>query len=148
MDFFLFPTEKYRTVFPTPTTEDYFLSTRTDFKTVPTDDVKGTWEEMKNSGKYEYTKSPLSNSEYLVDHETGDIYRMSDHWGPVASCYWTLDGFQGQRYTDETIAKSNIKDFDVWHNKNEKTVPRAFHITHAKLSSPSRTTATCLTKSP
>ena len=128
MDFFLFPTEKYRTVFPTPTTEDYFLSTRTDFKTVPTDDVKGTWEEMKNSGKYEYTKSPLSNSEYLVDHETGNIYRMSDHWGPASSCYWTLDGFPGQRYTAETIAKSNIKDFDVWHNKNEKTVPRAFHM--------------------
>lgn len=128
MDFFLFPTEKYRSVFPTPTTEDYFLSTRTDFKTVPTDDVKGTWEEMKNSGKYEYTKSPLSNSEYLVDHETGDIYRMSDHWGPAASCYWTLDGFPGQRYTAETIAKSNIKDFDVWHNKKEKTVPRAFHM--------------------
>ena len=128
MDFFLFPTEKYRTVFPTPTTEDYFLSTRTDFKTVPTDDVKGTWEEMKNSGKYEYTKSPLSNSEYLVDHETGDIYRMSDHWGPASSCYWTLDGFPGQRYTAETIAKSNIKDFDVWHNKKEKTVPREFHM--------------------
>ena len=51
MDFFLFPTEKYRTIFPTPTTDDYFLSTRTDFKTVPTDDVKGTWEEMKNSGQ-------------------------------------------------------------------------------------------------
>ena len=128
MDFFLFPTEKYRTVFPTPTTEDYFLSTRTDFKTVPTDDVKGTWEEMKNSGKYEHTKSPLSNSEYLVDHETGDIYRMSDHWGPASSCYWTLDGFPGQRYTAETIAKSNIKDFDVWHNKKEKTVPREFHM--------------------
>ncbi|MGN1220523.1 MAG: hypothetical protein ACI4TU_06270, partial [Candidatus Cryptobacteroides sp.] len=123
LDAFLqYPTEKYRSVFPTPTTEDYFLSTRTDFKTVPTDDVNGTWEEMKNSGKYEHTKSPLSDSEYLVDHETGDIYRMSDHWGPAASCYWTLDGKPGRQQTEMRIAKSNIKDFGVWHNAREKDV--------------------------
>ena len=123
LDAFLeYPTEKYRTVFPTPTTDDYFLSTRTDFKTVPTDDVNGTWEEMKNSGKYEHKKSPLSNSEYLVDHETGDIYRMSDHWGPTASCYWALDGNFGRQRTEMRIAKSNIKDFGVWHTEREKDV--------------------------
>ena len=84
--------------------------------------MKSAWEEMKSSGKYEHKKSPISNSEYLVNHETGDIYRMSDHWVPVSSCYWTLDGSPARQLTEMLIAKSNIRDFDVWYNAREKVV--------------------------
>lgn len=99
----------YRSVHRTPTLNDYYIHTDAKFKAVPTGDrgVADAWQGMKASGKYEHHKSPLSDSEYLIDRESGDIYRMSDHWGRVASCQWDIDNpAEGMQ-----IGKANIKDF-------------------------------------
>ena len=99
----------YRSVHRTPTLNDYYIHTDAKFKAVPTGDrgVADAWQDMKASGKYEHHKSPLSDSEYLIDRESGDIYRMSDHWGRVASCQWDIDNpAEGMQ-----IGKANIKDF-------------------------------------
>ena len=71
------------------------------------------WEEMKGSGQYEFQKSPKSNSEYLLDRQTGDIYRFSNHWGVVASCEWGIDQFFANEAGNGIyqIAKCNIADF-------------------------------------
>lgn len=89
---------------------DYYDGTIAEFKALPSDGktVYEQWEELKAKG-YEWHKSPLSNSEYLIDKETGDIYRYANHWGSVASCTWELVG----AYDDYNyhIAVSNISDF-------------------------------------
>nr|DAW03102.1 MAG TPA: Type I restriction enzyme [Caudoviricetes sp.] len=89
---------------------DYYDGTIAEFKALPSDGktVYEQWEELKAKG-YEWHKSPLSNSEYLIDKETGNIYRYANHWGSVASCTWELVG----AYDDYNyhIAVSNISDF-------------------------------------
>ncbi len=119
----------YRDVFKTPTVDDYYIGTKTTFTSIGAkpdgDNVtslleaeaenKKTWQQMKDSGKYEWHKSPLSDSEYLVDRQTGDIYRFSDHWFRVASCDWAIDDFHANESLKGIyqIGKSNIKDFEL-----------------------------------
>lgn len=94
---------------PKVTTHDYYLGTKADFKLVKsTEDVWDAWEKLKQKDGFRYVHSPKSNSEYLVNDETGEIYRMSDHWGWVASCRWDIDG----RAHSFDIGKANIKDFE------------------------------------
>lgn len=70
------------------------------------------FDEMKKSGKYEHQKSPKSDSEYLLDHKTGDIFRLSNHWGRVASCIWHIDNNAAPEGTSiYEIGKCNIRDF-------------------------------------
>lgn len=109
-----------------PSLKNYFKGTRTDFKSVKTDDVERTWEQMKNSGKYEWHKSPYSNSEYLIDTATGDVYRKADHWGNVASCTWTLDGkaIRANYIEPNTaIGKANISDFRYILGRSSEVIP-------------------------
>jgi len=83
---------------------NYFLYTEAVFDEI----IKDKWEmyenkinrkfidavvefnKMKESGKYEYTHSPKSDSEYLVDKENGVVYRIANHWGKCASCNWYI----------------------------------------------------------
>jgi hypothetical protein len=117
---------------PEVTVDDYYLDTEADFKSIEeykpffedredgryeVDNVGRKWKEMKDSGKYEYTHSPKSSSQYLVNKNNGDIYRMADHWGRCASCYWGVN-FKKSNYG---IAKCNVKDFSrktsgIWFN--------------------------------
>ena len=89
---------------------DYYDGTIAEFKALPSDGktVYEQWEELKAKG-YEWHKSPLSNSEYLIDKETGDIYRYANHWGSVASCTWELVGAYDEY--NYHIAVCNISDF-------------------------------------
>lgn len=104
-----------REAMPEVSKDDYFLDTKTTFKSVFgegvsfNDEIFYKWSEMKDSGKYEHHKSPKSDSEYLIDNESGDIFRLSDHWGRVASCTWSLEGSSGSKWD---IAKSNISNFE------------------------------------
>ena len=117
----------FREVFPTPTMDDYFICTDANFEYIGSNlamqpdglldaerENQQKWAEMVASGKYEHQKSPRSNSEYLLDRETGDIYRFSNHWGRVASCEWSLDKVYGTEDTSiYQIGKCNINDFKV-----------------------------------
>ena len=123
----------YREVFPTPTLDDYYIDTEVVFKSIgskvsfestadnklalPPSVVKAgkdnlnQWRKMKESGQFEFHESPnyLSGSQYLIDRQSGDIYRYSGHWGKVASCNWDIDADEIQFLF--LIGKANIKDF-------------------------------------
>lgn len=101
-------------VLPEVTVDDYYLDTKTTFKSIlpkneTWQEIDQRWEDMKKSGKYHWHQSPKSSSEYLIDEKTGDVYRFSDHWGRVASCTWDIVGENDNKWD---IAKSNIKDFE------------------------------------
>lgn len=107
-----------------PVVENYWLNTDTTFKNIYSynsddatelgkkedkswsDPVEARWEEMRNSGKYEFTQSPKSSSQYLVDKKENKVYRKSDHWGRCASCVWDFDGTHNYG-----IGVSHIDDF-------------------------------------
>ena len=98
---------------PDVTSNDYFLSTETTYKSILSkedkyDDISSKWETLKNSKKYIHHISPKSESEYLINEKNGDILRYSDHWGKVASCEWDLISENTSKWN---IAKSNLKDF-------------------------------------
>lgn len=63
---------------------------------------------------------------YAINEETGDIYRMADHWGNVGTCKWDIDKesevSNGRRCT---IAKANIKDFKPTgiYSSSERGIP-------------------------
>lgn len=95
---------------PKVTTHDYYLGTKADFKLVKSaENVWDAWEKLKQQDGFRYVHSPKSDSEYLVNDETGEIYRISDHWGWVASCRWSIDD---QAPSIFNIGKANIKDFE------------------------------------
>jgi hypothetical protein len=100
-------------IIPQVTIDDYYLDTETIYKSILSKDntwkeINERWKDMKESGKYRWSQSPKSSSEYLIDEKTGDVYRYSNHWGRVASCSWYLLGESEEKLD---IAKSNIKDF-------------------------------------
>ena len=95
---------------PKVTTHDYYLGTKADFKLVESaENVWDAWEKLKQQDGFRYEHSPKSDSEYLVNDKTGEIYRISDHWGWVASCRWSIDD---QAPSGFNIGKANIKDFE------------------------------------
>lgn len=92
--------------------DDYFISTDTVFKGVDLEgkDIFDKWNELKKLG--ELTHSPKSGSQYIVTKD--GVYRLSDHWGICASCYWDFDSNgvnSGQG--DWSIGYSPIKDFKI-----------------------------------
>lgn len=95
---------------PKVTTHDYYLGTKADFKLVKsTEDVWDAWEKLKQQDGFRHVHSPKSDSEYLVNDKTGEIYRISDHWGWVASCRWEING---RAHSGFDIGKANIKEFE------------------------------------
>lgn len=103
----------YRNEHPTVTLDDYFKATKAEFENICSEgyiEVEDMWGTLKSSGLEHHT-SPLSQSEYLIDKATGDIYRKSGHWGEnISTCAWTLHkGDETQnRYA---IGKANVSDF-------------------------------------
>ncbi|MBW4722819.1 zincin-like metallopeptidase domain-containing protein [Prevotella melaninogenica] len=85
-------TVSYREVKKEVDLSDFYEATSAEFTKLSSDkSVFSFWEGLKSDKDLKWHHSPLSNSEYLVNHHTGDIYRFSDHWGKVASCEWSLN---------------------------------------------------------
>lgn len=105
----------YRDAHPTVTLDDYYKATKAEFENICSDgyiEVEDMWGTLMNSG-FEHHQSPLSQSEYLIDKATGDIYRKSGHWGEhISTCAWTLhkDGKTQNRYA---IGKANVSGFQT-----------------------------------
>ena len=102
---------------PKVTADNYYIGTRTNFESVYKGNTRlaldSAWNALKKKEGFVWHHSPLSESEYLVNEETGEVYRMSGHWGRVASCWWSLDNDNSYRLLEWAIGKSNIKDFKV-----------------------------------
>lgn len=110
-------TYQYRNNHPQVTISDYFKATKVEFNDVAdemtTAQMDAMWKSLEEQG-CEFHKSPLSESEYMINHETGDIYRKSSHWGKhISTCQWTLRRGVVRLSNVYTIAKANIADFEA-----------------------------------
>ena len=116
------------------TLNDYYEGTEARFEPLVTStsgDVDAEWDRLKaEHPDWELHESPKSNSEYLIDRNSGDIYRKSNHWGKVATCIWKLNHVNQGAFA---IGKANIKDFKrrdehlKWYNyANERNKKREF----------------------
>ncbi len=102
-------TVSYREVKKDVDLSDFYEATSVEFTKLSSDkSVFSFWEGLKSDKDLKWHHSPLSNSEYLVNHHTGDIYRFSDHWGKVASCEWSLNDEPTEGWN---IGVANIKSF-------------------------------------
>ncbi len=110
--------------------ENFQICTKTDFKKIDLEGrhVKHMWNILIENNKNEiiYQHKSRSKSEYLI-LKNGTVYRMSDHWGAVASCEWTLDGKGELRmsvfeYGDWEIGVSNLNEFKEFRRKNDRRV--------------------------
>ena len=102
-------TVSYREVKKDVDLSDFYEATSVEFTKISSDkSVFSFWEGLKSDKDLKWHHSPLSNSEYLVNHHTGDIYRFSDHWGKVASCEWSLNDEPTEGWN---IGVANIKSF-------------------------------------
>lgn len=102
-------TVSYREVKKEVDLSDFYEATSAEFTKISSDkSVFSFWEGLKSDKDLKWHHSPLSNSEYLVNHHTGDIYRFSDHWGKVASCEWSLNDDPTEGWS---IGVANIKSF-------------------------------------
>lgn len=102
-------TVSYREVKKEVDLSDFYEATSAEFTKLSSDkSVFSFWEDLKSDKDLKWHHSPLSNSEYLVNHYTGDIYRFSDHWGKVASCEWSLNDDSTEGWS---IGVANIQSF-------------------------------------
>lgn len=87
--------------------------------------TKVTWERLSHGDRafdladelkktFIVVKPRGSNSTYFIDELNGVVYRLSDHWNRVNSCFWPLDNplcdWQLIRRIS-VIAKANFADF-------------------------------------
>ena len=102
-------TVSYREVKKDVDLSDFYEATSVEFTKISSDkSVFSFWEGLKSDKDLKWHHSPLSNSEYLVNHHTGDIYRFSDHWGKVASCEWSLNDEPTEGWS---VGVANIRSF-------------------------------------
>ena len=102
-------TVSYREVKKDVDLSDFYEATSVEFTKLSSDkSVFSFWEGLKSDKDLKWHHSPLGNSEYLVNHHTGDIYRFSDHWGKVASCEWSLNDEPTEGWS---IGVANIQSF-------------------------------------
>lgn len=102
-------TVSYREVKKDVDLSDFYEATSAEFTKISSDKfVFSFWEGLKSDKDLKWHHSPLSNSEYLVNYHTGDIYRFSDHWGKVASCEWSLNDEPTEGWS---IGVANIQSF-------------------------------------
>ena len=109
VNFYEGKTVSYREVKKDVDLSDFYEATSAEFTKLSSDkSVFSFWEGLKSDKDLKWHHSPLSNSEYLVNHYTGDIYRFSDHWGKVASCEWSLNDDPTEGWS---IGVANIQSF-------------------------------------
>ena len=85
----------YRNVITTINKDNYHIQTKAFFNCFvpfPIEETKNIIFE-KLIKKYNNHYKSASGSRYVVDEE--GVYRFSNHWGNVASCYWGIDKVTG-----------------------------------------------------
>jgi len=100
---------------------NFQTGTKTDFKKIPIiHNAHCTWDKLSK----EFADSIIlkykskTNSKYFI-LKNGDVYRLSNHWGAVSSCEWTLDGKGELRCSvfvtgEWEIGVSNLKHFSTF----------------------------------
>jgi len=101
---------------------NFQICTKADFKAIDQDpnhkNIRETWGRLKASMNVTYDFTSRTKSQYVMDDQD-NVYRLSNHWGAVASCEWTREG-EGQLMMsvfdsgDWEIGVANLKDFEVF----------------------------------
>jgi len=107
---------------------NFQICTKVDFKAIEQDpdheNIRETWGRLMHSKKGDYYFKSKTKSEYFIDDQD-NVYRLSDHWGAVASCEWTREG-QGQLAMSVfesgawEIGVANLKDFKVFRRSVDR----------------------------
>jgi hypothetical protein len=108
-------------------TTNFQISTKTDFKKVKIDaDKNAHWQFnlIEKQPNITYRFISKTGSKYLID-ANNNFYRLSDHWGAVRSCLWTLEGEGELRMSvfingEWELGVANLKDFQIFRRKQEK----------------------------
>jgi len=118
----------YRDLYTVIDGSNYQFCTKVDFKEIkPTHkNILESWGRLKHSFGSDITfeHKSKSGSEYFVT-PNGDVYRLSNHWGAVATCEWTLDGNGELRMSvmvsgELQIGVANLKDFQIFRRKDDR----------------------------
>ncbi|MFA5207463.1 MAG: hypothetical protein WC428_02285 [Candidatus Paceibacterota bacterium] len=117
----------YRDCYTHIDTTNFQISTKADFKEVKIDEGKNAhWQFnlIAEQPNIIYNFKSKTGSQYLIDKEN-NLYRLSNHWGAVASCVWTLDG-RGELCMslmvcgEWELGVANLKDFIIYRRRQEK----------------------------
>jgi len=115
----------YRDLHKNIDTTNFQICTKVDFNAIEQDtahdNINETWDRLKNNCVVVYDFTSKTGSKYFIDDED-NVYRLSNHWGAVASCEWTREG-QGQLMMSVfesgawEIGIANLRDFQVFRRK-------------------------------
>jgi len=117
----------YRDCYSHINTTNFQISTKADFKEVGIDEDKNVhWQFniIAEQPNIIYNFTSKTGSKYLIDTDN-NLYRLSNHWGAIASCVWTLEG-RGELCMSLMVCGAwelgvaNLKDFTVHRRKQEK----------------------------
>ena len=148
----------YRDRYKNIDSTNFQICTKVDFKAIEQDaaheNIRETWGRLKHENIVTYEFTSRSKSQYFID-DNENVYRLSNHWGAVASCEWTREG-EGQLAMsvfdsgDWEIGVANLKDFVIfrrqfdrrrdmvlnpeWVEKIKKLIPTSEKLTELKFS--------------
>jgi hypothetical protein len=108
---------------------NFQTATKTDFKRIPiVNNVHYTWNKISKvfADYIILTYESKTHSKYIV-LENGDIYRLSNHWGAVSTCEWTLEGEGELRCSvfvtgEWEIGVSNLSEFSIFRRKQPRRI--------------------------
>lgn len=110
----------YRELYKDIDHTNFQISTKVDFKRVSKKNkgILKLWEQIKRDSDILNFHQSKSGSQYIITKQ-GDVYRLADHWGSVASCEWTIEG-EGNLICSVfitgplEIGVANLKDFTLF----------------------------------
>jgi hypothetical protein len=114
----------FRSIIKEVTRYNFHISSQVDFKEIKLTshfkDIRDLWSSLSDKGTNFKSRG---GSEYWISSDM--IYRISDHWGGVASCNWTIEGegdpnFQIKKEGPFRIGWAPMKDFEVYHVRFKK----------------------------
>lgn len=98
-------------IMKTVTKDDFHLKTKATFNFVGYGDIAFQIYNSLKKDNGEFFRSTSGSKYVVVDNE---VYRLSDHWGMVASCKWSLRGCPKMPTwkTNWVLAKCRLEDFE------------------------------------
>ena len=97
------------------TKDDFHICTKATWKRLKhADHAYDLFDSLKTREGMVVVRPHASNSIYVIDEANSEVYRLSDHWERVASCFWMLDRpLEHWQIAKKmvVIAKANFSDF-------------------------------------
>jgi GNAT superfamily N-acetyltransferase len=112
------PMVPFRSVVKEVTRNNFHISTQADYKEIHLtshfENIHHLWSTLSDKGTNFKSRG---GSQYWISDKA--IYRLADHWGGVASCFWTIDGegdpnFQTKKEGPFRIGWAFMKDFSPY----------------------------------